>query len=69
MSVLHEVKLMRCENVSTGNLSSDAQDASGFDFLLACQDDFGQNQVPRVAADFVMFNCINRVDESIAVAG
>ena len=33
---------------------ADAQDAGGLDFLLAGQTDFGQNQVPRVAADFVI---------------
>ena len=33
---------------------ADAQDAGGLDFLLAGQTDFGQNQMPRVAADFVI---------------
>ncbi len=33
---------------------ADAQDAGALDFLLACQPDFGQNQVPRVAADFII---------------
>jgi len=42
MSVLHEVKLMRRKNVSTGNLPADAHYAGGFDFLLASQTDFGR---------------------------
>src|SRR5208282_5091667 len=33
---------------------ADAQDAGALDFLLACQTDFRQNQVPRVTADFVI---------------
>jgi hypothetical protein len=37
---------MPCENVSTGNLPADAQDAGGLDFLLAGQADFRQNQMP-----------------------
>jgi len=41
---------MRHEKVSTGNLPAKAQHAGGVDFLLACQTDFRQNQVPRVAA-------------------
>src|ERR1017187_8823256 len=33
---------------------ADAQDAGALDFLLACQTDFRQNQVPRVTADFII---------------
>jgi hypothetical protein len=51
---------MRRKNVSTGNLPADAQHASSFDFLLACQTDFGQNQVPRVTADFVIVQLRNQ---------
>ena len=39
---------------------ADAQHAGGADFLLAGQTDFGQNQVPRVAADFVIVQFHNQ---------
>jgi len=33
---------------------ADAQDAGGLDFLFGLPDHFGQNQVPRITADFVI---------------
>ena len=40
---------------------ADAQHAGGADFLLAGQPDFGQNQVPRVAPDFVIVQFHNQI--------
>ena len=40
---------------------ADAQHAGGANFLLARQPDFGQNQVPRVAADFVAVQFHKRI--------
>ncbi len=39
---------------------TDAQDAGGFDLLLPGQTDFGQNQMPRVTADFVIVQFHNQ---------
>src|SRR5207249_6772117 len=40
---------------------ANAQDTGGTDFLLAGQTDFGQDQVPRVTADFVIAQLHNSI--------
>ena len=65
IGIIHRVEIHDAEFADAGGgevhgdgraeaAGADAQDAGALDFLLAGQADFGQNQVPRITADFVI---------------
>ena len=65
IGIIHRVEIHDAELADAGGgeihgdgraeaARADAQDAGAFDFLLAGQTDFRQNQMPRIPADFVI---------------